>query len=209
MPCHDSLRGRLTDRTHAALAESQLCYFRLVSSSFSYNIHKMLNITRNSLSATQRHFIQEVASVFAPMGMPSSVGRVYGYLLLKQSPTSLDQIAADLTLSKGAAWNAARVLERYGQAQRHSEPGGKRAMYAPAENFGSSFLSLLSLLGTFGSVLQTGASNVATGETAERLAARAKFHVLLRQTMETAIFEINASCQPRAKSLDSTAEGVT
>jgi hypothetical protein len=161
----------------------------------------MMNITTSSLKPAELHFVQAVASVFAPMGMPSSVGRVYGYLLFKQSPISLDQIACDLSLSKGAAWNAARVLERYGQAQRYSEPGGKRAMYAPSENFGSSFLSLISLLGAFGNVLHSGASTVATGEAAARLAARARFTLLLRQTLETAIIELNASCQPRGSSL--------
>jgi hypothetical protein len=162
----------------------------------SYNIHEIMNIVRNSLSTAELHFVQQVASVFAPVGMASSVGRVYGYLLLKQSPMSLEQIASDLSLSKGAAWNAARVLERYGQAQRYSERGGKRAMYAPSENFGSSLLTILSLLGTFGNVLQSGAATAATGEASAQLAARGKFHLLLRQTMETAIIGLNASCQP-------------
>jgi hypothetical protein len=154
-----------------------------------------MNITRNSSTVAELQFVQDVASVFAPVGMPSSVGRVYGYLLLRQLPVSLDQIAFDLSLSKGAAWSAARVLERYGQAQRYSEPGGKRAMYAPSENFGSSFLSLISLLGTFGNVLQNGASAVASAAASTRLAARARFHLLLRQRMETAIIQLNASCQ--------------
>jgi predicted transcriptional regulator len=188
----------------------------LLLSSFYYNIHKMMNITRNSLETAELNFVQAVASVFAPVGMPSSVGRVYGYLLLKQTPIGLDQIASDLSLSKGGAWNAARVLERYGQVQRYSEPGGKRAMYAPSENFGSSFLAILSLLGTFGNVLQGGAASVATGEASARLAARAKFHILLRQAMETAIIELNASCQSSRSSAtgsrvglkDSTVESV-
>jgi hypothetical protein len=167
-----------------------------------------MNITRNALASAELQFVQDVASVFAPMGMPSSVGRVYGYLLLKQSPVSLDQIACDLSLSKGATWSAARVLERYGQAQRYSEPGGKRAMYAPSENFGSSFLSLISLLGTFGNVLQNGASAVATGEASTRLAARAKFHLLLRQRMETAIIQLNASCQSRASTVTQSESAV-
>lgn len=86
-----------------------------------------MNIPVNKLNNAELQFIQDVASVFAPIGMPSSIGRLYGYLLLKQTPTSLDQIALDLSMSKGSAWNGARHLERYGFARRLSEPGGKRA----------------------------------------------------------------------------------
>lgn len=57
---------------------------------------------------------------------------------------------------------------------------------------------MISLLGTFGNVLQSGASAVATGEAATRLAARAKLNLLLRQTLESAIIELNASCQASA-----------
>jgi|HubBroStandDraft_5_1064220.scaffolds.fasta_scaffold676549_1 hypothetical protein len=160
-----------------------------------------MNISINSARAVELDFVAQVASVFAPMGMPSSAGRVYGYLLLKQVPVSLEQIAADLSLSKGATWNAARMLERYGQAQRHSEPGGKRALYAPSTNLGSSFALFISMLGTFGNVLQSGASTAARGEAAARLALQAKFHLLLRQAMETAIIELNASCQQGHPSL--------
>jgi hypothetical protein len=167
----------------------------------------MMDITRSSLTTAELHFVQEVASVFAPVGMPSSVGRVYGYLLLRQSPISLDQIASDLSLSKGGTWNAARLLERYGQVQRYSEPGGKRAMYAPSENFGASFMPLISLLGAFGNVLQSGAATVATGEAAARLAARARFNLLLRQTIETAIIELNASCQTSVSSVTGSRVG--
>ena len=68
-----------------------------------------MNITRNGLTQAELQFIRDVASVFVPMGMPASVARVYGYLLLKQIPVSLEQIGTDLSLSKGAAWNAART----------------------------------------------------------------------------------------------------
>lgn len=151
-----------------------------------------MDITRNNLKDAELQFIQEVASVFTPIGMPSSIGRLYGYLLLKQSPISLDQIALDLSMSKGGAWNGARHLERYGFARRLSEPGGKRAFYAPSENFGSSFTATDSLLAAFGNVLQNGADNVATGEAAIRLAHRAKFSLMLREAIAKAVADLSA-----------------
>jgi hypothetical protein len=151
-----------------------------------------MNIARNKLSEGELQFIADVASVFTPIGMPSSVGRLYGYLLLKQSPQSLDQIALELLVSKGSAWNGARHLERYGFARRLSEPGGKRALYAPSENFGSSFTATDSLLAAFGSVLQNGANHVATGEAAIRLAQRAKFSLMLREAIAKAVSDLSA-----------------
>ena len=151
-----------------------------------------MNIDKNELSEAELQFMHDVASVFAPIGMPSSIGRLYGYLLLKQAPTSLDQIALDLSMSKGGAWNGARHLERYGFAQRLSEPGGKRAYYAPSENFGASFSNTDSLLAAFGSVLQNGAKNVAKGEAAERLAQRAKFSLMLREAIAKTVADLSA-----------------
>lgn len=161
-----------------------------------------MNIARHTLSPDELHFIHEVASVFTPVGMPTSNGRLYGYLLLRQSPMSLDQIATDLELSKGGAWNAARQLERYGFARRLGEAGGKRAFYAPSENFGSSFASTDALLAAFGTVLQHGAETVATGEAAVRMAQRAKFNLLLRDTIAKAIVELSAMFRPGAVSAE-------
>lgn len=152
-----------------------------------------MNIARDSLSQDELHFIQEVGSVFAQVGMPPSTARLYGYLLLKQTPISLDQIAADLSMSKGGAWNAARMLDRYGFARRLGEPGGKRAFYAPSENFGSSFAATDALLAAFAQVLDYGATSVAKGEAAVRMAQRAKFNLLLRETIARTIAELSAS----------------
>jgi hypothetical protein len=151
-----------------------------------------MDIATNKLNDAELQFIQDVASVFTPIGMPSSVGRLYGYLLLKQAPISLDQIALDLSMSKGSAWNGARHLERYGFARRQSEPGGKRAFYAPSENFGSSFTATDSLLATFASVLQNGATNVAKGDAAVRLGHRAKFNLMLREAIAKAVSDLSA-----------------
>jgi hypothetical protein len=157
-----------------------------------FNIQNIVNIARNTFNNAEMQFIQDIACVFGPIGMPASIGRLYGYLLLKQTPISLEQIAADLSMSKGGAWNGARHLERYGFARRLGEPGGKRAFYAPSENFGSSFTATDSLLASFGSVLQNGADHVASGEAAVRLAQRAKFSSMLREAIAKAVSELSA-----------------
>lgn len=153
----------------------------------------MLDIVAHALSDEERSFIQEVAAVFAPWGMPRSAGRLYGYLLLKQAPISLDQIATDLEMSKGGAWNAARLLERFGNARSYSEPGSKRILYGPSDTFGAPLLEQASMMGALGNLLQDGASTLATGGAAARLAEMGRFYLSLRQTIETAIRELNTS----------------
>ena len=162
----------------------------------------MINIVKRAISDDERRFIQEVASLLATWGMPGSAGRVFGYLLLKQSPVSLDQIATDLEMSKVGSWNAARLLERFGHARRYGEPGSKRALYGASDNFGSPLQEQGSLLGALGTLLQNGASTVATGEAAVRLAERGRFYLFLRRAMEAAIQDFNASRSGEPVELD-------
>ena len=81
--------------------------------------------------------MDDMASLMTPWGWPRHVGRMYAYLLIRESPASLDEIAADLGISKSNASVAARTLEQFGNARRHTEPGTKRIHYsAPASHTG-------------------------------------------------------------------------
>jgi len=76
-----------------------------------------------------------VARLLTPWGVPPVAARLYGYLLLCSRPISLDQITEDLEISKSSASVAARLLESYTLARRHSQPGTKRALYAVADDY--------------------------------------------------------------------------
>jgi len=95
---------------------------------------------KSSLRDDELWFVDEIAALFAPWGLPPSSGRVYGYLMLCAEPVSVDQIAAALVMSRTGAWNAARVLERFGHVNRYGSPGSKRALYAASDNFAVPFL---------------------------------------------------------------------
>ena len=81
----------------------------------------------------ERRFIEDVARLLTPWGVPPVAARLYGYLLLSPRPVSLGQITADLEISKSSASVAARLLESYTLARRHGEAGTKRALYAVAD----------------------------------------------------------------------------
>ena len=146
----------------------------------------------SSLREDEQQFIQQVAALLAPRGLSPSQGRVYGYMLLRQGPVSVDQIAADLEMSRVGAWNAARNLEAGGHILRHREPGTKRALYAASDNFGTPMLEQAAILGEMGHLLQHCSDNIASGEAAVQLHDRACFYHALQQVMEEKVAELNA-----------------
>ncbi|MBZ9789774.1 hypothetical protein K9B32_06460 [Rhizobium sp. 3T7] len=84
----------------------------------------MLNLSNKSRKDGQR-FVEDVARLLAPWDVPPIAARLYRHLLLCPS---LDQITEDLGISKSCAGMAARLLEGYALARRHSERGTKRAL---------------------------------------------------------------------------------
>ncbi|CAN7452945.1 hypothetical protein LJR219_002960 [Phenylobacterium sp. LjRoot219] len=151
----------------------------------------MLNIP-DRLSDAERRFMDDFAALLAYRGMPLSSGRLYGYLLLQQTPVSLEKIGADLELSKGGAWNAAKVLERCGHVRRYGEPGSKRLLYAATENYAAPMLEQTALLGSIGGLLKDSAGSVAKAQAATRLEEMAEFYFSMKQSMEDAIRALDA-----------------
>jgi hypothetical protein len=160
----------------------------------------MINIVKRAIRDDQRRFISEIASLLAPWGMPMSSGRVYAYLLLHERPVNLDQIAADLQMSRVTAWKAARNLADFGHVRRHGEPGSKRALYGPTDSFADPMMKQCSLLEALGTVMQSSAPAVAAGKTAARLLEMAHFYLSLGQTMAAAIRRLNGRSGRQAAS---------
>jgi DNA-binding transcriptional regulator GbsR (MarR family) len=152
---------------------------------------------KSSLRDDELWFVAEIAALFAPWGLPPSSGRVYGYLMLCAEPVSVDQIAAALVMSRTGAWNAARVLERFGHVSRYGAPGSKRALYAASDNFAVPFLEQTALLEKIGNLLQTCASTIANEQAARRLEVRAKFWLWIRDAMRAAIEDFAARKVPQ------------
>src|SRR5207244_11454935 len=97
----------------------------------AHDIRYMPNISDERLSAAERRFVDDIARLLVPWGVPQTAARLYGYLLLCPEPVSLDRIAADLEVSKSSASVAARLLEMYTLARRHGERGSRHLLLAP------------------------------------------------------------------------------
>jgi len=147
----------------------------------------MPNKANKNLTSAERRFVEDVARLLTPWGVPQAAARLYGYLLLSAEPVSLDRITADLEMSKSSASVAARLLERYTLARRHGERGSKRALYEVSDNYEGMLAEQDRLLQALAELLRSGAGAVASGTTRERLKEMAEFYQLMREAMESAL----------------------
>jgi DNA-binding transcriptional regulator GbsR (MarR family) len=139
------------------------------------------------LIESERRFIDEVARLMVPWGVPQTAARLYGYLLLSAEPVSLDRITVDLEVSKSSASVAARLLEKYTLARRQGERGSKRALYEVSDNYEQMLTEQNRLLQALADQLKTGASIAASGTVRNRLKEMVEFYLVTRQTMESAL----------------------
>jgi predicted transcriptional regulator len=132
-------------------------------------------------------FVEDMARLLLPWGVPPAAARLYGYLLLCPRPISLDQISENLGISKSSASVAARLLESYTLARRHREPGTKRALYAVADDYEAMILQQNRLLDALAQQLNAGVRIVTSKAVSARLAEMADFYLVMRSAMEDAM----------------------
>jgi hypothetical protein len=151
----------------------------------------------NKSAKGQRGFVEDVARLLIPWGVPPAAARLYGYLLLCPAPVSLDQITEGLRISKSSASVAARLLESYTLARRHSEPGTKRALYAVADDYEAMIRQQNRLLEALAGQLDAGARITASKAVGARLQEMADFYRVTRGVMEEAIIRWKHGRQSR------------
>jgi DNA-binding transcriptional regulator GbsR (MarR family) len=145
----------------------------------------MPNKSNDSATGPERRFVEDVARLLRPWGVPQTAARLYGYLLLRAEPVSLDRITTDLEVSKSSASVAARLLEKYTLARRHGERGSKRALYEVSDNYGEMLTQQNRLLQELAALLRTGSRVAASRRTRDRLTEMAEFYLAMRESMET------------------------
>ncbi|VWX53380.1 GbsR/MarR family transcriptional regulator [Novosphingobium sp. 9U] len=139
------------------------------------------------LSAEDERFLDDIAVLMAPWGWARPVGRIYAYLLLRDGPATLDEIASDLGMSKSNASVAARTLEHCGNARRHSEPGSKRIYYAVPDSHGGSFIERAALLGRLQGLFVRQSDRDLPASVVDRFDTLAAFYARMREAMEGVI----------------------
>lgn len=112
----------------------------------------------------KNRFIQDYGQGYQTFGLPKLMGQVVGLLLYHAGPISLDDITAELQVSKGPVSQIMRRLRDHKLVHRVWVPGSRRDHYEAAPDiFGQAF------------------SNHA-GLQAENLALARRYHRLIEET---------------------------
>lgn len=129
------------------------------------------------------YFMEEVAALLGIWGVPQTPGRLFAHLLLLQEPASLEEIAADLDISKTTASDAAKLMERYGFVRRYATPGTKRASYGASNDITFFYQKQASYLERMERVMKAQSEKDPKLASSERLSALAEYYGRLAQAM--------------------------
>jgi DNA-binding transcriptional regulator GbsR (MarR family) len=88
------------------------------------------------LSALERGVLDVFVDGVRVLGLPRSIGEIYGLLFISRSPLSLDDLVARLNISKGSASQGLRMLKSLGAVNEANGNGNggteRRTYYEPA-----------------------------------------------------------------------------
>lgn len=65
------------------------------------------------------------------LGLPKSIGEIYGLLYISQDPLSIDDLVKRLSISKGSASQGLRALRELGAVREAAGASGRRIYYEP------------------------------------------------------------------------------
>lgn len=78
----------------------------------------------------------QVVAVFVDgvrvLGLPRSIGEIYGLLFISQTPLALDDLVRRLSISKGSASQGLRLLKSLGAVREAPSSAERRTYYEPA-----------------------------------------------------------------------------
>ena len=97
-----------------------------------------MNLPQDGSPAELDPLERQVVAVFVDgvrvLGLPRSIGEIYGLLFISRSPLSLDDLVYRLKISKGSASQGLRMLKSLGAVREANGNGGaeRRTYYEPA-----------------------------------------------------------------------------
>ncbi len=87
------------------------------------------------LEETRQHFIQGLSQISQFWGYPKAMGAIYAVLYLSPGPLSLDELVAQVQVTKGAVSTNVRNLERLGMVHPHVVVGERKDYYVAEPDF--------------------------------------------------------------------------
>ena len=86
---------------------------------------------RALLSPLERQVIDVFVDGVKVIGLPKSLGEIYGLLFFSPQALSLDDVVSKLQLSKGSASQGLRMLRELGAVKEAEGNGSRRTLYEP------------------------------------------------------------------------------
>ncbi len=86
----------------------------------------------SGLSSLQGQVVDFFVDGVRVLGLPRSLGEIYGLLFISKEPLSLDDLVRMLGISKGSASQGLRTLRTLGAVREVSNNGDRRTYYEPA-----------------------------------------------------------------------------
>jgi DNA-binding transcriptional regulator GbsR (MarR family) len=90
--------------------------------------------TQQEIDPIEREIVAFFVDGVRVLGLPRSIGEIYGLLFISQSPLSLDDLVRRLKISKGSASQGLRALKSLGAVRETNGNGNaeRRTYYEPA-----------------------------------------------------------------------------
>lgn len=95
------------------------------------------------LSQLKKDFTESLSQISRFWGFPKGMGAIFGVLYLSPAPLSLDEIAAQTGLTKGAVSTEVRTLARMGLVHRSTKLGDRKDYYEAETDFYAAIRSIL------------------------------------------------------------------
>ena len=95
------------------------------------NTAESVDGNQTELSALERQVIDVFVDGVKVIGLPKSLGEIYGLLFVSPQPLSLDDFVNRLQLSKGSASQGLRMLRELGAVKEADGNGSRRTLYQP------------------------------------------------------------------------------
>lgn len=89
----------------------------------------------SELISAREKFINGISRIAHFWGLPKAVGAIYGAIYLSPSPLTLDELADQVSISKGAVSTNVRSLERLGMIHKHYKVGDRKDYYDAETDF--------------------------------------------------------------------------
>lgn len=128
------------------------------------------------MTEQEREFVEAMGRHFEAEGVPRIGGRMFGFMLLRESPCSLDDLVSELDISKASASTNARLLEQWALIRQTSLPGDRRDYYAVIPDQTRTLEFRLNRVRELAALFRAGAAGAPHPDITRRLNSMARFN---------------------------------